>query len=58
LVAHPFSRRLQELLLVALQPPEKVVGYRHAFFAAVKARDFVVNNVGNDYTLDQKYTTN
>jgi hypothetical protein len=42
LVPRPFSRRLQELLLVALQVLEKAVGYRHAFFAAVRAKDFVV----------------
>jgi len=43
LVSHPFSRRLQELLLVALQSPEKAVVYRQPFFAAVRARDFAIH---------------
>jgi hypothetical protein len=43
LVSNPFSSRCQELSLVALPPPEKVVFNWHRLFAAVGATGSVTN---------------
>jgi hypothetical protein len=58
LVSNPFSRRWQELPLVALPPPEKVVFNRHRLYTAVGARDFVIHKrVAIKHTFIQKKLT-